>query len=262
MVGGLYVNNAFYLKVGGGMEGSGRGGISTGFRSKPLENFGTAVASSLSLTSHIQLSAISVYPKACSHFSSLAPTAWSKPPPLLQTTTPLLISLLPLPLLSLLRSPQTSQRDPIKALLSDFPLLLKSLQWSKNKIHLQFSIGPPPPVPACRPHLSSNTPQPPGLYTLDPLPWNTLGPGVGNPCLFPSFTQGSVQMENMLHRSPGWPPSLSQPPTPAHLSLTPALPCPAGHLCGEPPVSPTRTCHPWEQELHPGSLRLEQCPYI
>ena len=79
------------------MEGSGRGGISTSFRSKALEHFGITVASSLFLTSHLQLSAISVYAKTCSHFSPLAPTAWSKPPPLLQTTTPLLSSLLPLP---------------------------------------------------------------------------------------------------------------------------------------------------------------------
>lgn len=107
------------------------------------------------------------------------------------------------PLLSLPCSPQSSQRDPIKAFLSDFPLLLKSFQWPKNKIHLQFSTGPPPPVPACRPQLSSNTPQPPGLGTLVPLPWNTLGPGTRNPCLFPSFTRGSVQMENILQRSPG-----------------------------------------------------------
>ena len=62
------------------MEGNGRGGISTSFRSKALEHFGITVASSLFLTSHLQLSAISVYAKTCSHFSPLAPTAWSKPP--------------------------------------------------------------------------------------------------------------------------------------------------------------------------------------
>ena len=126
-VGGLYLNIAFYLKVGG----HGRKWQGWNFHQLQIKNFGklwNRCCLVFSLTSHIQLSAISVYPKACSHFSPLAPTAWSKPPPLLQTTTPLLRSPFPLPLLSLLCSPQSSQRDPIKAFLSDFPLLLKSLQ--------------------------------------------------------------------------------------------------------------------------------------
>lgn len=94
MVGGLYLNNAFYLKGG---RGHGRKWQGWNFHQFQIKNFGTLwnhCCSSLSLTSHIQLSAISVYAKTCSHFSPLPGPShhlFSKPP------HPFLSSLLPLP---------------------------------------------------------------------------------------------------------------------------------------------------------------------
>ena len=214
------------------MEGSGRGGISTSFRSKTLENFGTAVASSFLslLTYNYQQSAYILRRVPTSpHWLPLPGPShplFSKPPHPFYAV----------PFLSPCSRSSVLHRAARGILLKHSCQIslfcLKASSDLKIKFIYNSALPPSPPVPACQPHLSSNTPQPPGLCTLVPLPWNTLGPGAGNPCLFPSFIRGSAQMENMLHRSPGWPPSLSQPPTPARLSLTPALPCPAGPSLG------------------------------
>lgn len=90
------------------------------------------------------------------------------------------------PLARYLSSPQSCQRDRLKAFLSDFPLLLKSLQWSKDKIDLKFRAGPWPPFQTHRPpatlaSLFSPNTLPLWASALWSFPWNTLPPDTRSP---------------------------------------------------------------------------------
>lgn len=222
------------------MEGSGRGGIFTSFRSKTLELL-LPLLFLLPLTYSYQQSAcilIHLTTSLCrSHCLVQATT--SPPNHHSPSRRPPSSPLVPSALFS-----QSSQRNPFNhscriSLSYSPPLLLKSLQWSKNKIHLQFSLGPPPPVephcllatlccPQTQPHRQASTLWFHSLqYSSSQYQTPTR--------LLPSFTQASARIEPVTTaekpRPTSQPPNLTQPPPPALHSLTPALPCcPSGHL--------------------------------
>lgn len=107
------------------MKGSSRGDISIGFRSKTLGR----VVSAFSLTNNPIMSNTHflrhVTTSLLSHCRVQLTTCLNYCNPSKQS----------LCLLPLLCSTQSCQRGPFKTFLSDFPLLLKSLQKSKNTIH-------------------------------------------------------------------------------------------------------------------------------
>lgn len=133
------------------MEGSGRGGIFTSFRSKTLELLLPLLFLSPLTYSYQQSARILKHLTTSLRRSHCLVQATTSPPSHHSPSRrPPSSPLVPSALFS-----QSSQRNPFNhscriSLSYSPPLLLKSLQWSKNKIHLQFSLGPPPPVePHC-----------------------------------------------------------------------------------------------------------------